>query len=137
MKWMNIYNIALGCMCVWVYAQLCPTLCSPIDCSLPACQASLSKAFPWQEYWNVLPFPPPWDLPNSGIKPMSPIHLLHCRWILYHWATREVNIHNTTLCVYAYAQVKGQEWNYDPKDKLTDQSINRKVTKTFSVFISN
>ena len=28
--------------------------------------------FPRQEYWSGLPFPPPGDLPNSGIKPESP-----------------------------------------------------------------
>jgi len=25
------------------------------------------------EYWSGLPFPPPGDLPNSGIKPGSPV----------------------------------------------------------------
>ena len=28
--------------------------------------------FPRQEYWSGLPFPPPGDLPDPGIKPMSP-----------------------------------------------------------------
>ena len=28
--------------------------------------------FPRQEYWTGLPFPPPGDLPNSGIEPVSP-----------------------------------------------------------------
>ena len=28
--------------------------------------------FPKQEYWNGLPFPPPGDLPDTGIKPGSP-----------------------------------------------------------------
>ena len=27
--------------------------------------------FPRKEYWSGLPFPPPEDLPNPGIKPMS------------------------------------------------------------------
>ena len=27
--------------------------------------------FPGQEYWNRLPFPPPGDLPDPGIKPTS------------------------------------------------------------------
>ena len=27
--------------------------------------------FPRQEYWSGLPFPPPGDLPNLGIKPTS------------------------------------------------------------------
>ena len=35
------------------------------------CQALLSMVFPRQEYWSVLPFPPPGDLPDSGIKPTS------------------------------------------------------------------
>ena len=29
--------------------------------------------FPTQEYWSELPFPPPGDLPNPGIKPESPV----------------------------------------------------------------
>ena len=36
-----------------------------------ACQALLSMGFSRQEYWSGLPCPPPGDLPNSGIKPMS------------------------------------------------------------------
>ena len=36
-----------------------------------ACQASLSVGFPRQEYWSGLPFPPPGNLPNPGIEPMS------------------------------------------------------------------
>ena len=37
-----------------------------------ACQAPLSMGFPRQEYWSGLPFPSPGDLPDPGIKPMSP-----------------------------------------------------------------
>ena len=37
-----------------------------------ACQAPLSMGFSRQEYWSVLPFPSPGDLPNPGIKPGSP-----------------------------------------------------------------
>ena len=35
-------------------------------------QAPLSMGFSRQEYWSGLPFPPPGDLPNTGIKPTSP-----------------------------------------------------------------
>ena len=35
-------------------------------------QAPLSMGFLRQEYWSGLPYPPPGDLPNSGIKPRSP-----------------------------------------------------------------
>ena len=29
--------------------------------------------FSRQDYWSVLPFPTPQDLPNPGIEPMSPV----------------------------------------------------------------
>ena len=37
-----------------------------------ALQAPLSMGFSRQEYWSGLPFPSPGDLPDPGIKPMSP-----------------------------------------------------------------
>ena len=36
-----------------------------------AYQALLSMGFSRQEYWSGLPFPPPGDLPDPGVKPMS------------------------------------------------------------------
>ena len=50
-----------------------------------ACQAPLSVGFFRQVHWNGLPCPPPGDLPNPGIQ----LCLLHCKCILYCWATRE------------------------------------------------
>ena len=50
-------------------AQSCPTLCNPVDCSLPG---SSVHGFSRQEYWSGLPFPSPGDLPNPGIEPRSP-----------------------------------------------------------------
>ena len=51
----------------WLVAKSCLTLCDPMDCSLPG-----SSGFPRQKYWSQLAFPTPGDLPNPGIKPMSP-----------------------------------------------------------------
>ena len=34
--------------------------------------APLSMGFSRQEYWSVLPFPSPGDLPQPGVKPTSP-----------------------------------------------------------------
>ena len=45
-----------------------PALCNPMD---GAHQAPLSMEFSRQEYWSGLPCPPPGDLPDSGIEPMS------------------------------------------------------------------
>ena len=46
-------------------AQLCPTLCDPMDCGLPG--SSVHGIFQ-----AGLPFPSPGDLFNPGIKPGSP-----------------------------------------------------------------
>ena len=35
-------------------------------------QAPLSVGFPRQEYWSRLPFPPPGELPDPGVKLSSP-----------------------------------------------------------------
>ena len=37
-----------------------------------ACQVPLAMEFSRQEHWNGLPFPSSGDLPDSGIKPVSP-----------------------------------------------------------------
>ena len=61
-------------MCVCMRAQLlqsCPTLCDPMDCSSPG--SSVHGGFSRQEYWSGLPCCPPGDLPDSGIKPASPV----------------------------------------------------------------
>ena len=36
-----------------------------------ASHAPLSMGLSWHEYYSGLPFPPPGDLPNPGIEPMS------------------------------------------------------------------
>ena len=38
-----------------------------------ALQAPLSMGFPRQEYWSVLPFPPPGDLPHPGTEHVYPV----------------------------------------------------------------
>ena len=56
----------------WVHDKLlysCPTLSDPM--AVP-CQGPLSMGFSRQEYWGVLPFPSPGNLPDLGIKPGSP-----------------------------------------------------------------
>ena len=71
--------------CVWLFA-------APWSI---AGQAPLSVGFLRQESWSGLPFPSPGDLPDQGAN-SRPLHLLPCRRILDHWATRE-----TLLCSYS------------------------------------
>ena len=50
-------------------AQLCSTLCDPMDCSTPGLPVyGLSQA----RIWSELSFSSPGDLPDPGIKPTSP-----------------------------------------------------------------
>ena len=64
-----------------VRAQSYSTLC---NCSLPG---SSVHGFSQQGYWSGLPFPPPGDLPNPGIKLTSPTSPELTDEFLYHWAT--------------------------------------------------
>ena len=52
-------------VCILSCVQLSATLCTV------AHQTPGSMGFPRQEYWNVLSFPPPVDLLDRGIKPVS------------------------------------------------------------------
>ena len=53
------------------------------------CQAPLSKRFSRQEYWSGLSSPPPGDLPNLGIEPMSLMSLALEGWFFTTSATWE------------------------------------------------
>ena len=52
-------------LCAQLYVRLFGTLWTV------AGQAPLPIGFPRQEHWSGLPFPPPGDLPDLGIEPMS------------------------------------------------------------------
>ena len=102
----HIPSVLRACMHA-ILLQLCPTLCDPMDCSLPdssvhgmdspgkhtgvGCHALLQGIFPTQ-----------------GAYP-SLLGLLHHRQVLYHWATREAynktimkyNLH-TSVCVQTH-----------------------------------
>ena len=91
------------CVCVFVWvAQLCPTLCDPMNCSPPGsfvhgdspgkntgvgCHVFLQGIFPTQGS-------------NPG--------LLHCRQILYQWATREAQF-STWQPVYKNSNTWGKK----------------------------
>ena len=59
-------------MCVCSDVQSFPALCHPMDCNLPGSSVHgilLGRTLEW------VPFPPPGDLSNPGIEPMSVISL--------------------------------------------------------------
>ena len=88
---------------VWLFATLWTA----------AHQAPLSMGFSRQEYWSGLPCPPPGDLPDPGIKPLS-LSLLH--WLASSLslaplcsracAPQQVNPATTTITCYWESSVQ-------------------------------
>ena len=66
----------LICMCASMlsHVQLFVTSVTAVH------QAPLSMRFSRQEYWIGLPFPPPGDLPDPGIEPISPVSPALAGW---------------------------------------------------------
>ena len=65
-------------------AQSCGTLCDRLDCGPPA---PLSMVSLQARMLSGLPFPPPGDLPNPGIKPVSPAFQMDSL-PLSHWGSQ-------------------------------------------------
>ena len=78
-------------------AQSCPTLCDPMDCSLPG---SSVHGISRQEYWSGLPFPSPGGLPNPGIEPGSPVG--RCFYRLSHQGSHKVSMYLVSGFVIAF-----------------------------------
>ena len=91
-EWLNGHTHTgagdMGCSHVQLFATLFTV----------ACQAPPSTGFSRQEYWSMLPFPSPGDIPGSGIEAGSPAlqadSLLSepptgatpdCHWDLENW----------------------------------------------------
>ena len=66
--------------CCSLVTKSCPTLCDPMDCSPPA---PLSMEFSGKNTEVGCLFLLQGIFPTQGSNP----HLLHCRQIVYHWAT--------------------------------------------------
>ena len=69
--------------------KLCLTLCNPMNCSLPG--SSIYGIFPVKNTLVCYHFLLQGIIPTQG----SNTQFLHCRWFLYHWATREALRYNS------------------------------------------
>ena len=67
----TVGGLALSCSLIICRKCVCVHVLSLIQL-LATCQASLPVGLSSQKYGNGLPFPSPGDLPDPGIKPMSP-----------------------------------------------------------------
>ena len=80
-----------------VHAQLCPTLCSPMDCSLPGSSVhGISQARILE--WVAISYP----RASSQPRDRTCIFCVSCigRQILYHWATGEARRNIQPLIKY-------------------------------------
>ena len=82
---MNGENKHVACLQVWtfnwvetpvIYSKFCMLIHFIhvwlfVTLSTVACQVPPSMGFSWQEHWSGLQHPPPGDLPDPGIKPVS------------------------------------------------------------------
>ena len=104
-----LFSSALGgvcvCVCVCVshsvvlVTQLCPTLCDPMDCSLPGSSVHGILQARILEYIYSNPgntgflFPSPWIFPMQG----SNLGLLHCRQIFYCLSHQGSSLQNALI----------------------------------------
>ena len=65
-----LHLVDMPCALLWQIASVMSNSLQPHGLYV-AHQAPLSMGFSRQEYWNGLPCPPPGDLPDPEIKPMS------------------------------------------------------------------
>ena len=81
-----------------------------------AFQAPRSIGFSSQEYWRGLPSPPPGDLPNLGVEPVSPV--------LQHWQVASLPLGHQ-LPLHNMEKLKTWCWVKEPlaKDHITYDSI--------------
>ena len=75
-----------------------------------ALQAPLSMRFSRQEYFSGLPFPPPGDLPNPGIEPMS----LKSPALAIGFFTTSANLETLIMSTFSFFLIKS-----DRKPPLT------------------
>ena len=88
---------------VWLFATLCTE----------AHQALLSMGFSRQDYWSGLPCPPPWDLPDPGIEPVSLMSPALTDRLFTTSSTSEAHFSTETLInqVHIFLR-KAREWNF-------------------------
>ena len=71
--WTEIHSsMYIRCVCVCVCVQALSHVWHFVTPWIVACQFPLSMGLSRQEYCSGLPFPSPGDLPDPGIKPISP-----------------------------------------------------------------
>ena len=90
-------------------------------------QTPLSTGFSRLEYWNGFHFLLQGTFLTQGLNPCL-LHLLHCKRLLYHWATREgQSLHYHLLIVQIWGKVinylycRGLLWGFSERRWISPQ----------------
>ena len=126
MEWLWTYYLTSlwhSCACACSVAQLCQTLCDPMDCSPPGSSVhGISQA----QNWSGLPFLPLGDLPNSGIEPTTPVSPALAGWFfttespgkpLVVWPIKWGYYNGQTLIIWLWFKIgQNNAWPYSVFD---------------------
>ena len=99
-----------SCVCA-EQLQLCPILC---DLWTIAHQVPLFMGFSRQEYWSGLPYPPPGDLPDSGIEPTSLTSPASAGWFFTTstiWEAQTNTNYKTLKLLLSLVSLSGQNYS--------------------------
>ena len=94
----RVVHILFSESACWV-AQSCPTLCHPMDCSLPG--SSVHRVFQARLLeWVAIPS----SRESSQPRDQAPVSCISCigRWILYHFTTWEIHSMGFNKCMMSY-----------------------------------
>ena len=104
--YINIYPIGYTYMCVYIYICIFMSMLSHfshiqlfVTQWTVAYQAPLSIEFSRHKYWSGFPCPPPGDLTNPGIKPVS---LMSPTLAGRFFTTSAIWEAHVCMCVYMY-----------------------------------
>ena len=123
MAWYGIVMVFVSawvCVCVYIrqiFAQSYLTLCNPTDCSLPGSSVHgilQARILEWVAIPSSKGYSPPRD--------QTHLHLLHCRWSLYCWTTRETHIFLYITNIWIY--LKSKESSCEMVEKSTNTIKN-------------
>ena len=81
-------------VCVCVLTRLCLILHDPTGTITHTAPLSIGSSK--QESWSGLPFPPPEDLPNPKIEPLSPVTPVLASWLFITEPPKKAHTHTHT-----------------------------------------
>ena len=106
-------------------AQSCPTLCNPMNCSLPG--SSIHRIFQ-ARILEWVAFPSPGDLPDPGIEPRSPALQADTYHLSYQGSLREKV--NKLHCWYIPFYTLSKFFLFSPFTKLV-RNAQRYIFRSF------